>query len=76
MGYMKNTVKRVLKVLNRANCDCRQMVTKNYFISQVKIDFLLFRGHPHMISDFLGHFLTYLPTYIRLYPILSYLPKI
>ena len=23
------------------------------------------RGHPHMISDFLGPFLTYLPTHIR-----------
>ena len=33
-------------------------------------------GHPHMISDFLRPFLTYLPTHIRLYPILSYLPKI
>ena len=27
------------------------------------------RGHPQRISDFLGHFLIYLPTHIRFYPI-------
>ena len=29
------------------------------------------RGHPERISDFLGHFLTYLPTHIRFSPILK-----
>ena len=50
MGYMKNEVKRVLKVLNRANCDCRHMVKKNYFKSHVKIDFLLFRNTYYLKS--------------------------
>ena len=36
---------------------------------QVKFSEKAHRGHPHMISDFLGPFLTYLPTYQ--YPILA-----
>ena len=33
-----------------------------------RIKYFMVRGHPHMISDFGGPFLTYLPTHIRFSP--------
>ena len=43
------------------------MISHAYLWFLLFLQISLFRGHPHMISDFLGPFLTYLPTHIRFY---------